>query len=347
MHKGRIETIIRWTLGSVFIFSGIVKCIDPVGTSVFVEKYLATYSLESLLPAALPIAIALAVIEFTLGQMLISGRVHRLTAIATTLFMAVFTLITLLSATVLPIGDCGCFGDAVKLTPWQTFAKNVVLLPMAIYLLCGAKAKRFNILSLVVGVILSLGINLYALRYGPIVDFMPYDEGVNLREAVERDRGALDEQRAVQLLFRRTATGEELMFESDDATPWTDDGLEYVGTHNGNDLSADELPFAEFAISDALGEDVTLDLLGRESLTLLTVYDIEALERHLDDAQRILCGDVVVVASVSTERVKELLGTDCYTIDAMTIRSVIRSRVGVVELSEGTIKRKCDVRDYF
>ena len=346
MQEGRIYTILRWVLGSVFIFSGVVKCIDPVGTSVFVEKYLATYSLEALLPAALPIAIALAVAEFTLGQMLLSGRAHRLTAIATTLFMAVFTLVTLLSATVLPIGDCGCFGDAVKLTPWQTFTKNVVLLPMAICLWRGAKAERFNLLSLVVAVVLSLGINLYALRRGPIVDFMPYDEGVNLREAVLRDRRALEEQRAVQLVFRRATTGEELTFNADDATPWTDDDLEYVGTRQNDDISAAKFPFAEFAISNAVGEDVTLDVLGRKSVTLLTIYDVEALERHLDDALRVMGDFVMVVTSASMQRVNELLGTECYSIDAMTLRSVLRSRVGIVELSEGTIQRKCDVRDY-
>lgn len=344
MSRVLLSDIFRNILGSVFTFSGLVKAIDPVGTSVFVEKYLATYSLEVLLPAALPIAIALAVVEYTLGGLLLSGRAHRVTALATLLFTLVFTLITLLSATILPIGDCGCFGDAVRLTPMQTLVKNLVLLPMAVLLSLEAKAQRLNLLSLGLGVVLSLGINLYALRYGPIVDFMPYAEGVNLREAVEHDRAAA-EQRAVQLVFIDKTTGEELAFSADDATPWADQNLEYIDTRESDVKSSEKLPFADFILTNSLGEDLTLDLLGRERVTLLTIYDIDALERHLSEAQALVGRDVVVLSSDHSERVSELLGAECLTIDAMTLRSVIRSRVGVVVLSHGVIERKCDIRD--
>ena len=182
-HIGLIA--LRWLLGGVFIFSGLVKCVAPVGTSVFVEKYLATYSLEALLPLSLGIAVALAVVEVAMGILLVIGVLRRYVSLAATLFLLLFTIITLLSATVLPIGDCGCFGDAVKLTPWQTFLKNIVLLPMAIVVWRNSEVeqprwRRVAIVMIVV-VALPLAINLYSLRYLPVADFMPYKLGVDLR----------------------------------------------------------------------------------------------------------------------------------------------------------------------
>ena len=133
---------LRWLLGGVFIFSGLVKCVDPVGTSVVVDKYLATYSLEALLPMSLTIAISLAVVEVAMGMLLVIGVLKRYVAGAVTIFLLLFTVITLLNATLLPIGDCGCFGDAVKLTPWQTFLKNLALLPMAVAVWRNSEAAK-------------------------------------------------------------------------------------------------------------------------------------------------------------------------------------------------------------
>lgn len=345
MRRERVADICRWVLGSIFTFSGIVKCVDPVGTSVFVEKYLATYSLEALLPAALIIAIALAVVEFTLGEMLLSGRAHRSTAIVTLIFTLVFTVITLLSATILPIGDCGCFGDAVRLTPMQTLVKNLVLLPMAVLLCLEAKAERLNLLSLATAVVLSLGLNLYSLRYSPIIDFMPYGEGVNLREAVESERAKADAESDVSLVFRRVTTGEEVLFATTDASCWEDASLEYVGTRERKATPPEPLHFAELAIYDAEGNDATLELLAKESVTLLTVYDIKALERHLEHALRVVGEGATVLTSADATVVGEMLSTKCYTIDAMTLRTMIRPRVGVIKLSQGTILSKSDVRD--
>jgi uncharacterized membrane protein YphA (DoxX/SURF4 family) len=96
---------LRWLLGGVFLFSGLVKCVDPVGTSIFVDKYLATYSLEAMLHLSLPLAVLLATVEVMLGIMLIVGVLRKYVVVATTIFLSLFTLITLLSATLLPIGD--------------------------------------------------------------------------------------------------------------------------------------------------------------------------------------------------------------------------------------------------
>ena len=182
LNKERIFDLCRWVLGGVFSFSGIVKCVDPVGTSVFVEKYLAIFSLDELLPLALPIAVVLSVVEFALGQLLLCAKPHRITAVVITVIMSLFTVVTLLNATILPIGDCGCFGDAVRLTPLQTLLKNIALLPLSVLMIVCARRGRFDYLQTAIAVVISLGVCLYALRHQPLIDFMPYREGVNLRE---------------------------------------------------------------------------------------------------------------------------------------------------------------------
>lgn len=346
-----LRSVFSRILGLVFIFSGFVKCADPVGTSVFVEKYLATYHLDALLPAALAIAVALAAVELLLGAMLMFGVAQRVTAVATTIFMSLFTAVTLLSATVLPIGDCGCFGDAVRLSPWETFAKNLVMLPMAIYLWWGSERKsvgRKEVISSLVVLALVLGLNIYSLRYQPIIDFMPYRVGVNLWESVAHDRLALESQSTTHLVFRNTSTGEELTFSSDDAECWTRDDIEFVESRQ-EVVELTSLPFAEFVLTDAEGNDCTLEFLQENrDITLLTVYDIESLsDSRLKAAKRLVEShdNVVVITSADRAKVAQILGVELYSLDAMTLRTVIRSRVGIVELSDGVISRKSDVRD--
>ena len=176
-------------LGALFVFSGFVKSADPVGTSVFVEKYLATYSMEWLLPASLYIAVALGVVEMVLGAMLVLRLMLRRALFLTTLFLAIFTVVTLLSATLLPIGDCGCFGDAVKLTPWQTFLKNVVMLPVAVWLYRGSDKGlivRRDAVWLSALFVVAIAINVYAIRHLPLIDFMPYKVNNKNKTAPQR-----------------------------------------------------------------------------------------------------------------------------------------------------------------
>lgn len=345
-----VRSVVGRILGVVFLFSGFVKCADPVGTSVFVEKYLATYSLDSLLFAALPIAVLLASVELTLGVMLLLDRAQRPTAILTTLFMAVFTIITLLSATVLPIGHCGCFGDAVKLSPWETLAKNLVMLPMAAYIWWGSAHyvyKRNDLIICILALVAALGINLYSLRYQPILDAMPYRVGVNLHDEIRRERQAVEEARSTHLVFR-TAEGEELLFSADDTECWLRDDLEFVESRSEAPASVPQ-PFAEFIVTSAQGEECTLDLLAENSdVLLLTIYDVDALSgRRLKAVRELLDGQqrVAVLTSAEASAITEILGVEPFMLDAMTLRSLIRSRVGVVEINAGVIVRKCDVRD--
>jgi uncharacterized membrane protein YphA (DoxX/SURF4 family) len=323
-----------------------------VGTSVFVDKYLATYSLEVLLPLSLGIAIALAVVEMALGILLIIGVLRKQVSLVASFFLLLFTIITLLSATVLPIGDCGCFGDAVKLTPWQTFLKNIVLLPMALFLWRNSEAEqpKWRRVAIIMMVVLALpmAINLYSLRYLPLVDFMPYKLGVDLRHEVQKER----ENESVRsiLIFENTATGEVVEFSAEDTSCWADPNLEYVDARTES-ISVMAGEFSDFRLHNRDGEDVTLDMLNKPGrVAWLCVNDTNALTGlRLMYAERLLEAyppqAVVAVTTSNTAYVSKLLKSDVYTMDAMTLRSVMRADVGVVIIKDGVVEFKADIRD--
>ena len=122
----------RIVLGVTFIFSGFVKTVDPWGTAIKIQEYLSIYGLESLSGLRFGFSIWLCGAELMMGLMLLFKVRIRLISIFALASMIFFTVLTFLSATWLPVEDCGCFGDAVKLTPWETFAKNLVLLPLSV-----------------------------------------------------------------------------------------------------------------------------------------------------------------------------------------------------------------------
>lgn len=343
---------LRWLLGGVFLFSGFVKCVDPVGTSIFVEKYLATYSLEAILQFALPIAVLLATVEVVLGILLVMGVLRKCVTLTTTIFLLLFTIITLLSATVLPIGDCGCFGDAVKLTPWQTFAKNVVLLTAAIWLLNKTEdrpqAWSRTVVVSIVAVALPIIVNLYSLRYLPLVDFLPYKVGVNLRADVVNERES-DFVESI-LIFKNCVTDEIIEFPADDTACWTNPDIEYVDARTVTTRNS-EGKFADFAIYNRDGEDVSLDILNQcGRVAWLCINDAEALEgTRLQYVERLYEAypEYAVVVLTASDRafVSRRLNRETYNVDAMTLRSIMRADVGVVVLNNGVIEYKSDIRD--
>ena len=345
--RNKMLTAIRWMLGSLFCASGYIKGLDPVGMSVYVEKYLATYSLEILLPYALYIAIALAVVEVAIGEMFFIGVLQRYAASAATIFLSIFTIITLLSATILPIGDCGCFGDALHLTPWGTFLKNVVLLPMAIVLWCTAPKERFR---LIVGlgfiVALPLAISIYSVRHLPIIDFMPYKESVNLRDKIAAERQAVRDAETHIVICRHPETGEVREFLAED-----DGWYEWDLVDTRVERGSVEQQFADFRLYDASGNDCSEALLERvERTAWLCIRDDKSLDAERKDAisrlrEQYSDDNILILTSANRDMLQSMFGLDSYSVDAMTLRSMIRSDVGVIVVEDGVIVDKLSFRD--
>ena len=344
-----VTTLLRWVLGAVFIFSGAVKCVDPVGTAIYVEKYLATYSLSELAVASEPIAIVLMVVEFAVGLLLILGVCRRGVAFLSSAMLLIFTIITLLSATVLPIGECGCFGDAVKLTPWETFFKNMVLLPISIYIWhTSDRGRRFTIVdfvSVAIALVLPLSVSLYTLSTMPLVDFLPYKVGINLRERVDNERRVIEKSTRTVLRFRDLDTGAIEEFDATATECWAKESLEFVESANIVDSTV-ELEYSDFVLYNSDGEDVTKEILNRDGrIALLCINDATAIDKSAKRAIEYLYSlyPASAVYVVSATKIESGLPSAHLLVDAMTLRSIIRADVGIVVLCDGVVEYKDNI----
>lgn len=344
-----VTTLLRWVLGTVFIFSGAVKCVDPVGTAIYVEKYLATYSLSELAVASEPIAIVLMVVEFAVGLLLILGVCRRGVAFLSSAMLLIFTIITLLSATVLPIGECGCFGDAVKLTPWETFFKNMALLPISIYIWhISDRGRRFTIVdfvSVAIALVLPFAVSLYTLSTMPLVDFLPYKVRVNLRERVDNERRVIEKSTRTVLRFRDLDTGAIEEFDATATECWAKESLEFVESANIVDSTV-ELEYSDFVLYNSDGEDVTSEVLNRNGrIALLCINDATSIDasarRAIEYLYSLYPSSAVYV--VSATKIESGLPSAHLLVDAMTLRSIIRADVGIVVLCDGVVEYKDNI----
>ena len=356
--------ICRILLALTFIFSGFTKAVDPWGTALKVDEYLTIYGLDALLPASMVFSIWLCGAELMMGFMLLFKVRIRLISIFALLSMIFFTGLTFLSATVLPVEDCGCFGDAVKLTPWQTFCKNLVLLPMAVLVWWRYRPDKifaFNLREVVLTLLFFFGsmyLGYYCYRHLPIVDYLPYKVGVNIREAMlEEPNEPIGETETV-LVYRDRLTGEERTFTLDD-TEWQDDTRwEWVDTRMLNEAPAIRPLISEFSLRDN-GADVTEEVLSTPGrLYMLCVTSFEALS---DDCARRMTALVTRAQREGASVIcltpwpldgeawydfgDEAAEVHCYNIDASTMKTMLRARNGLVVLDDGTITDKRNCRD--
>lgn len=184
--------VVRTLLGVTFILSGFVKAVDPRGFAYKIGEYLSAAHLSFPAWIDLPVivGVAVCVVEFVLGIYLLLGLRRRLTAVITLAVMTVFTVVSILLVIFHPVGNCGCFGDFLPLSDWQTLAKNVVLLAASIVLIRNPRVAKPWVpvgwqwfISLYTGVFIFL-FCLRSLYYLPLIDFRPYKIGTNLRESV-------------------------------------------------------------------------------------------------------------------------------------------------------------------
>ena len=180
----------RLLLAATFVFSGMVKVVDPRGTQYKLEDYFLAFGWSGWMPGFLPLwlAVALAVFEFCLGVYLFFGIRRRMTTRLYLLFLGVMTPLTLYLALADPVSDCGCFGDAVTLTNWETFGKNVVLLLLSVvvfrsYRLMSRFVSERNQWTIsLYSIVFALVLACYSLYTLPVFDFRPYHIGANLPE---------------------------------------------------------------------------------------------------------------------------------------------------------------------
>ncbi len=353
--------VCRLVLACTFIFSGFTKVIDPWGTSLKVNEYLSIYGLEQLQGASMAFSIWLCGAELMMGCMLLFKVRIRLISIFALLSMSFFTVLTLLSATLIPVEDCGCFGEAVKLTPWQTFFKNLLLLPLALVVWWRYRPDKvfaFNAVEIALTCsffIMSMYLGYYCYRHLPLIDFLPYKVGVNIREAMQAAEAETDAAETV-LVYRNLRSGKVREFSLDD-TEWQNGGeWEWVDTRTSGGLSSVRLIIGEFALHDADGDATEQVLSTPGRLYMLCVTRFDRLSRRCARRMEALAAAAAVEgAQVVCLTPDPLYGRKwhafggqqvrCYNIDASTMKTMLRANNGLVVLDDGTISAKMNCRD--
>jgi triosephosphate isomerase len=360
--KNRVADICRVVLGLTFVFSGFVKAVDPWGVAIKISEYLNVYGFGALGGLRFVAAIAMCAAELMLGLMLVFKVKVRLVSILALCVMTFFTLLTLLSATVLPVEDCGCFGDAVKLSPWGSFAKNVVLWVLAFVVWRDARRTmrifpitlREWLCMLFFGVI-SVGIDTYCYLHLPLIDFLPFKTGLNLREALYGESAQAEEGRMV---YRDLQDGSEREFAVSDTTWWDSSRWEFVRqVEEPASGIEDEMLLRQFAVLSPEG-DLTAEIVNSPArvymLCAVKLDDIGpgcaarfediARRAHEEGAKVVL----LTATPLDTER-KARFGTappvSVYNLDATTMATMLRAEVGMVTLDDGVITDKRNCRD--
>lgn len=358
-----IGSLCRTIIAAVFLFSGFVKAVDPLGTVYKIEDYLKAFGgfFTELLPLAGAAAVCLIAVEWLLGVCMLCNVRTKITVWLALAFYLVMTPLTLWIALNNPVTDCGCFGDALVLTNWQTFWKNIVLLGLVTILLCCHRAipqffsNWMEIVIVLLGAGSVAGIMYYSYNHLPPLDFRPYKIGNNIPELMTVPEDAEPDVYETTLIYAKDGVEQE--FTLDDY-PKGDPEWTFVDQKSVLIKKGYEAPIHDFEILTMDFEDITHDILeSEEPVTLVTMYDLKKTDR--EQAAKLLSflescearGEKCYFLTGSGEddiyAFAEDLGMDeettervfC-TIDPVTLKTIVRANPGYFRVQNGTVIEK-------
>lgn len=359
---GVITTVCRFVLAVVFIFSGFVKAIDPLGTQYKIQDYFDAFGWAGVFPDYIPFlaSVLLGMLEFCLGVYLFFGIRRIIAPRAVVAVMAVMTPLTFWLALDNPVSDCGCFGDAVVLTNWETFGKNVVLLVMSLVVLKWRKrifplaTTRFDWLIALYGFLYILCVTIYCYRHLPVFDFRPYYVGADIRQGMEIPEGEEPTELETRFVLQKDGVEKEFTLDNYPDSTWT-----FVDSRMVVKKQGYEPPIHDFSmIRYEDGEDITEQVLADEGYTFLLVAHQLGLtnESRIDLINELYdyCLEYgyafYCLTSSSDEDIfkwQEDTGAEypfCL-MDNTTLRTMVRSNPGLILLKKGEVVRKWSVVD--
>lgn len=349
-------------LGLLFIFSGLIKLNDPVGTAYKLEEYFEVFSsdvpalswlFDPLHNASRFLSVALSSLEVILGVSLLLRFLLRQTLLALLALLVFFTFLTFYSAAFNKVTDCGCFGDFIKLTPWTSFAKDLFLLGLWAVVFFNQKHLRRAFVKGMAGLMamtfasaLAIGIGVRALGHLPYFDFLPYKVGNNipaLMKAAEAPR--------YQYTFERNGqTMQAEQFPTD--STWKYKAMTVLNPVQSTPVVTD------FVITDPQGDDITKQVLTGNQLLLIVQNTNKADRERFPDFNKLFAEaansrkhiGVLTITSTSAGKFDSFrhdvnLATPYAFADATVLKSVIRSNPGLLVLHNGTVVAKYHYHD--
>jgi len=343
----------RFLLAFVFIFSGVVKLIDPKGTAYKIQDYGQAFGLASFLPSLVPLflSVALALFEFSMGVNMLFAIHRKRTTRLLTLFMSFVTLLTLYIALTNPVSDCGCFGDVLLLTNWQTFGKNIVLLSASIITVTFPRYMTRFVLERNQWMI-----SLYTWFYGlvlasysifslPIIDFRPYHIGSNVREKVEANGGEL----VTYFIMEKDGVQKEFSLEDYPDSTWT-----FIDKRTEQVKVPEKPTITDFVVTDIeTAEDVTWDILYESDYQFLLVspYLEEADDGVMDRLATLndYCQSYGYELRCLTSSSDSIIQRWCdvtgaeyefFHADDVVLKTMVRSNPGLMLMQDGIVINK-------
>lgn len=354
------KNILRIFVGLIFIASGFVKSVDVVGFSFKMEEYFSAsvFDMPFLVKFALPISIFMVLLELILGLMLVLKIKLKWTLNLLISLCVFFAFLTFYSAYFKVVTDCGCFGDAIKFTPWQSFGKDIFLLVLLfiLYFLyrknfedSSSKTLRYPILIVLIFYFL---FNIYyGVKHEPIIDFRDYKIGTNLKSEQAKIAANPSEFKTFYTL-KNKKTGEELKINQDDYISknyWQNPDWEILSDKTTSEIVkqgyASEI--SKFKIEDETGNNLTNEILNAPKAILIFSYNPSEMKtKNLEAAiTKMKTNKNAFILGVSTlpntfKNIKNGL------MDGTAIKTIARSNPFILTLQNGKITAKSSAEDY-
>ncbi|MFO7851002.1 MAG: BT_3928 family protein [Bacteroidota bacterium] len=352
-----IRTISRYVAGLVFIFSGLVKGIDPMGSTLKFIDYFVAFNLDVLEPLAYVLSILLCTSEFIIGFAILTGIRMKAAAWGLLIFMVGFTPLTLYLAIANPVEDCGCFGDAIVLTNWQTFYKNLIISVFVVVVF--VNRKKYNTISraglewpaIIIVAAAFVGFTHYNYKHLPVVDFRPYREGADIPEKMSIPEGAPVDEYETTLIYEKDGEQREFTLENypSDDTTWT-----FVDSKTKLIKEGYEPPIHDFSLVSPEGQDLTDIILNDTGFNLFMLSikfdeaDPELIKKSIESGLECLDKGIGFYILTSSEPViiddysRDL---QVFYVDETIMKTIIRSNPGFMVIKEGIITKKWAGRD--
>jgi uncharacterized membrane protein YphA (DoxX/SURF4 family) len=346
--KKYIDLFSRIFVGGLFIFSGLIKLNDPIGTQIKMEEYFEVFAedigsfFHAFVPWALEIGMIMIVLEVVLGIAILVNYRMKITTWVLLGLMVFFTILTFYSAYFNKVTDCGCFGDAIKLTPWESFTKDIVLMVFVMHLFWYRKTYEPMLKpmpgNVIIGAttVLCVFLGVWALNHLPFIDFRAYKVGAHIPTNM-----LPPEQPIIEYLFEKD--GKEVASQKFLSA---DEGYKYKSSRVLNEDKI-KAKITDYAVYDTDGNDITQNTFEGPIL-FFVMYDIakssNANQDNLNALAKGLDGKVkmMILSSSAAEQVEAYRHENQFAVpyaqaDATVLKTIIRSNPGVALWKDGTV----------
>jgi len=360
--RNSVLNISRLFVSLLFIFSGLIKANDPTGFAYKLEEYFEVFHITFLNDLSVAMAIFLCALEIILGAALLLGAKARQTSAGLLILIIFFSFLTFYSAAFNVVRTCGCFGDAIPLTPWQSFFKDLILLVLIIVIYMNRirlhsvfKSQKAENRALILVSVLAFGFGLYTYNYLPVKDFLPYHKGANLPEYMKTPAGAPLDVYEIMYTLKHKKSGETKKMSDKDYLKteiWKDSNWEIIGTPESKLIKKGFEPkIKDLKIMDSQGVDYTTEIIENPYYNLVIVaYNLsEANKKAMGDLNALAINSAenynirsVLLTSASPDNVVEFekhnkLVMEVFNADDVPLKSMVRSNPGLLLLKDGIV----------